>query len=458
MTEGWFAALAAAALVFSLAGAVVAAGDGGTEDRAVEWRPDVPDVDDAEAPAEDGVATVDGREFDSAQAAVDAADAGETVVLEGRFDERVVVETPGLTLAAAAADGALLDGGGEGTVLVVRAANVTVDGLWIRNSGYDRTEDDAGVRVNGSDATLSNLRLTEVAFGVWIGDTTGVTVAESTVVGREDVDVEERGNGIHLWETEDAELRDNYVTTVRDGIYYSWATDVYATGNVLWDLRYGVHYMYSDGNRLDGNVAFDNDVGFALMVSENLVLEDNVAVRNDGRSAHGILVKDVEDSEIRDNAVVANGDGFYVYNAQDNVVADNLVLENERGVHVTAGSRGELVTGNSFIANDEAAYATTTAQVAWNDSEGGNYWSDARAVDLDGDGTSEIRHRPAGTVERLVYEQPRATAFAESPAFDAVRLAESSFPVVESPGVIDHRPLVEPPHEDWRDYYGDHDH
>ncbi|MDZ5812956.1 nitrous oxide reductase family maturation protein NosD, partial [Halorubrum sp. AD140] len=34
--------------------------------------------------------------------------------------------------------------------------------------------------------------------------------------------------------------------------------------------------------------------------------------------------------------------------------------------------------------------------------------------------------------------------FADSPAFDAIRLVEGRFPAVETPGIVDHRPIAEP--------------
>ena len=461
MTESWFLAVAVVVLGLSLAGAAVAASDADAGDPTVEgWTPDVPDVHAAEEPTDPGVATIGDREYDSLQAALDDAEPGDTIVLEGRFEERVTVETPGVSLEATTTHGALVDGGGAGTVVNVSADDVTLDGLWVHNSGYERSAQDTGLLVNGSGVTLVDVRVTEVTFGIWIGEATDVTVENATIVGRAEQSQSERGNGIHLDRAEDAVLRDNHITTVRDGIYYSWSDGVVTERNVMWDLRYGVHYMYSDDNRLEENVAFDNDVGFALMVSENLTIANNTAVNNAGPSGQGILVKDVDDSEIRGNALVANRNGLYVYNAHRNLFADNLLLENEVGMHVTAGSSDERVVGNSFIGNGQAAHATTNSQVAWNGTaaEGGNYWADARAIDLDGDGTSEIRHQPAGTVERLVHENPQARAFAASPAFDAVRLAESSFPVVESPGVVDHHPRADPPHEDWRTYYEHHDH
>ncbi|WP_247729951.1 nitrous oxide reductase family maturation protein NosD [Halovivax limisalsi] len=459
MREGALLVAAVVVLGGALAAAAVAATGSSADAEGVDgWQGDVPAVHDVDDPETDGVATLDGRTFDSVQRAVDAAEPGDTIVLDGQFDERVTVDTPGLTLAADERDAAVIDGGGEGSVVVIDAPNVTVENVWIRDAGYERGDADSGVAVKGSNATLSSLRLTEIQFGVWIGTVTGVTVEDSIVAGREDVPLAQRGNGIHLWETTGARLSNNSITTVRDGIYYQWAAEVVAEGNAMWDVRYGVHYMYSNDNRLVDNVAFDNDVGFALMVSKRLTLANNTAVNNDGTSGHGILVKDVEDSEIVGNDLVGNGNGLYVHNSQDIRIASNLVLENDVGIHITAGSRGEVVSGNSFIANGAAAFAETTAQTSWNDSERGNFWANAQIVDLEDDGRSDVRHRPAGTVEKLVREKPQAAVFAESPAFDAVKLAESSFPVVESPGIVDHRPLADSPHDDWRSYYGDHDH
>lgn len=458
MREGAFAVAAAVVLVCSLAGAAVAMTDDSADASSVDgWGGAVPTVHGVDEPAADGVATVDDRGFDSVQQAVDAAEPGETIYLRGRFDERVTVDTPNVTLVAVERDGAVIDGDGEGRVVEITADDVTLEGVWIRNAGSDRQDRDSGVLINGSNATLSSLRLTEIQFGIWIGNVTNATVEDSIIAGRENQPIAERGNGIHLWEATDTEVRNNSITTVRDGIYYQWTEGVVAEGNTMWDMRYGVHYMYSDDNHLEDNVAFNNDVGFALMVSQELTLLNNTAVNNDGTSGHGILVKDVEDSEIRGNDLVGNGNGLYVHNSQDNRLESNLVLENEIGIHTTAGSTNALVAGNSFIRNDQAAFAETNSQTHWNETDWGNYWSEARIADLDADGISENRHQPAGAVEQLVHEKPQATIFAESPAFDAVKLAESSFPILETPGIVDQRPLADSPHDNWRTYYEDHD-
>ncbi|MFC6771925.1 nitrous oxide reductase family maturation protein NosD, partial [Halorubrum pallidum] len=331
---------------------------------------------------------------------VDAAAPGDTVELAGVFepDAPVVVDDPGVTIVAESTHDALIDGGGSDSVIVVRAPNATVEGVWIDDSGTDMESEDAGVYLteDATGATLADLYLTDVGFGVWVNGADAVTVTDSRIEGTEAPRFADRGNGINLWETEGSEIRDNEITDVRDGIYYSWASNVTAAGNTMWDLRYGVHYMYSDGNRLADNVALENDVGYALMVSEDIEVINNTAVANRGKSGHGILLKEIEETVVRGNDLAVNGNGLFMYNAQDNEVRDNLLYANGVGIHHSAGTRGTAVVANSFVGNDEQVLTTTRDLVAWNGTDRGNYWSGARVADTDNDGVSDVRHRPAG--------------------------------------------------------------
>jgi len=453
-SERAFAIGTAALLVLSVvAVGMASAGEADSAHDGLDFDPDVPDTDSFSAPSADGTATVDGETYVSAQAAVDAADPGDTVTLDGRFDETLVVTTPNVTLAGSGPESTLLHGDGEGDVLAVEAQGVTVTDLWVRNSGFDTATNDAAIFVNGSGATVRDSRVTDMTFGIWLNGIDDAEVHNNTIVGREEItQLTKRGNGIQIWKTEDSIIRNNDITTVRDGLYFNWAKDVNASENTMWDLRYGVHYMYSDDSHLRDNTAFDNDVGYALMVSKHLVIEDNVAVNNSGQSGHGILVKSIDDTDIRGNHLVDNENGLFVYNSVSNRIVGNLVVGNDIGVHIAAGSTDGTVTENSFIRNDRPVLAVMSDQVHWNESVG-NYWSRANPTDVDDDGVGDTRYQPAGTVQQVTAEKPAARVFASSPAFDAVRLAESSVPVVQSPGVVDARPLTEPPHEDWRKYY-----
>lgn len=455
MMERAFALLGVLILLGAGVGAV-APGIGEAEEQNL-WSPEIPELSAEYAETGTGEATLGNQTFETVQEAVDAATPGDTIYLEGGFSESVVIDTPNLTVKPSDTAEILprIHGQQEGTVVTIDTDNVTIIDVAVTGSGPDRSSEDAGLNVNGTAATISNLTISDVTYGIWVNGAHDVDIIGNTIIGDPEIPVSDRGNGIHLWEADGAVVEGNQIQTLRDGIYYQWSSHVVATNNTMWDLRYGVHYMYSDHNRLEGNLAFQNDVGFALMVSENLTIVDNRAVENrDGPSEHGILVKDIDDSVIRGNDLVDNGYGLYVYNAHGNEISDNLILENRIGLQHTAGSSGSSIVGNSLIHNDRPAYATHTDRISfWNGTERGNYWSDARVVDLDGDGTSDVRHQPAGTVETLLDRQPSLNAFAESPAFDAIRLAESSFPVIGDRGVVDRSPLMESPHDHWREYY-----
>jgi nitrous oxidase accessory protein len=444
---------AAAFLVLAGVAAVATTGATATDDATLAFDGGVPAEYEFDRPTADGTAVVDGERYDTLAAALDAADRGDTVTLSGRFDEAVNVTTPGVTLAAADGARPLLWGDGEGDVLTLSARNVTVRGLWVANSGYDASGNDAAVWIDAPGVTVADTRITEATFGIWVDGVRDARLVGNTIVGRSDVEARsDRGNGIQLWRAADARVADNRITDARDGIYYSWASGVVARNNTLWDLRYGVHFMYSDDNRLVNNTAFGNDVGYALMVSKRLTLVDNVAFGNTGRSGHGVMVKSIDDSRIVGNHLVGNDKGLFFYNSLNNTVGDNLVMENDVGIHLSAGSVRERVSGNTFVRNDRAVRSDVGQQVVWSGAERGNYWYRASVADTDGDGVGESRYRPEGLVADVKDRHPAATAFTASPAFDVVRLAESRVPLVESNGVVDERPLAEPRH-DWRQYY-----
>ncbi|MFB6118024.1 nitrous oxide reductase family maturation protein NosD [Halosegnis sp.] len=401
-----------------------------------------------------GHASVDGTRYPTLQAALTAAAPGDTVYITGTVTGPATVDTPNVTVAGRDGFG-VVTGRERGTVLRVTAPNVTLTRLWVRDSGRQASANDAGIWLAGHNATVRDSRLTQVTFGIWVNGVTDARIANTTIVGRERVQpVSNRGNGIQLWRATDAVIENVRVTDARDGIYFSWSSGVLVRDTTLWDLRYGVHYMYSDRCRLVNNTAVGNDVGYALMLSQNLTLTGNRAINNTGRSGHGVLLKSVDRSTLRDNHLVGNDNGVFVYNSLDNTLRGNLVAGNDVGVHLTAGSTDERVVGNTFYDNDAAVLAVINERVAWNASGRGNYWGGARVRDIDHDGIGETRYRPAGVVQRLARTRPAARVYATSPAVRALQLAERTLPVVDTPGVVDHRPLAEPT-ANWTHYYDD---
>jgi len=181
-----------------------AAGAGNGSEPIVE-----PPTYDPDRPTDAGTATIlrDGSDdtdadpeiYDDLSAAVDAAGPGDTIELSGVFEpaETVIVDEPGMTIRAASTHDALIDGGGEDTTIAVRAPNATVEGVWIDDTGENLESQDAAVYVaeNATGTTLTDLYLTDAAFGVWVNGADQVTIADSRIEGTQAPRFANRGNG-----------------------------------------------------------------------------------------------------------------------------------------------------------------------------------------------------------------------------------------------------------------------
>ncbi len=381
-------------------------------------------------------------------AAIARAADGDVIVVRGTHVERVVVDRR-VSLVGV---GGVLDGAGEGTVLVIKAAGAAVSDLAIRASGDNYRTEDAAVRIEAADVRLSRLEIDDTLFGVFVVKGDGCVIEESTIVGK-DLPHVRRGDGIRLWYSSGCVIRDNRVRRSRDVvIWYSSGTVV--EDNVVTESRYGLHYMYSDRNEFRRNLFDRNQVGAAIMNSRGIVLEDNSFSASNGPAAHGILLKDADDVAIERNRISGNATGLFFDNAPQSAggwvrVRANLIEGNDAGVVVQPASRAIEFAGNVFRANAVQVRIAGTGSAAGNLWEG-NWWSDATVYDRDRDGRSEIPYRPESRYEDLSDRHPNLAFFAGSPAAGAIDDASRLFPLFQPRVKLeDPRPLAAAPRTGW---------
>jgi nitrous oxidase accessory protein len=135
----------------------------------------------------------------------------------------------------------------------------------------------------------------------------------------------------------------------------------------------------------------------------------------------------------------------FIYNANKNRFSGNIFEGCEIGVHFTAGSEGNVMSGNAFVRNRNQVKYVGTRSLDWSLGGRGNYWSDNPAFDLDGDGIADSPYRPNDLIDRVLWEAPAAKVLVNSPAVQVIRWAQARFPAVFPGGVVDSHPLMEPP-------------
>jgi nitrous oxidase accessory protein len=381
----------------------------------------------------------------SISAAIDKAAAGDTIRIErGYYAEHLVIAKP---LVLQGVNHPTVSAGNTGDVIRVKARDVTIAGLIVRDSGGDLGAQNAGIYVEpGSDRfALRNSVLAYDLFGVWLQKVTNVVVENNIITGKRDFPSAQRGNAIQLYDTEGASIVGNDISFTRDGIYVDISNHARFAGNRIHHLRYGTHYMNSYYNVWEGNESYRNRGGLALMEVRNQVVRNNKAW---GNTDHGIMLRTIQDSVIEGNVVAGNNRGFFIYDAEGNTIRGNLVIGNRVGAHVWAGSVRNDVDGNDFIDNEQQVRYVAAADQQWG-RHAGNFWSNYVGWDANGDGIGDVRYEANDLVDRLVWKYPMARLLLNSPAVQTLRAVAQGFPILRATSIVDAHPRLSPYHLDW---------
>lgn len=382
----------------------------------------------------------------SISAAIAAAKPGDTIrVARGDYAEHILIDKP-LTLEGV--DRPTIRGSFSGDVIRVRATNVTISGLIVRDSGVDQTAQNAGIYIEpGSHhPTVRDCEIVFNLFGIWLEQSNDARIERNTVTGRRDLLSTARGNGIQVYNVQRASVVDNHVSYARDGIYVDVSRYVIFRGNRIHHLRYGTHYMNTHNSVWENNEVYLNRGGLALMEVRELEVRNNFAW---GNADHGIMLRTIQDSTIENNVVAANGRGFFIYDAEYNIVRGNMAVNNVIGIHLTAGSGNNTVDGNDFIGNQQQIKYVAAGDVEWGKTRG-NYWSNYSGWDQNGDGTGDLVYEANDVVDRLNWQYPLLKLLLSSPSIQTLRFVAKQFPVLRAPSIVDRQPRMRPWNEEWR--------
>ncbi|WP_296762657.1 nitrous oxide reductase family maturation protein NosD [Sediminimonas sp.] len=376
------------------------------------------------------------------QDAIAGADPGDVLILApGRYRGPVTLSDP-ITLDGGGA--ALIDGGGDGSVITVTGPDITVRGLEITGSGSDHQTIDSGVQLTRTArrAVIEDNRILGNLYGVDIHGANDSIVRANTIVGRRGHRMNARGNGVYVWNAPGAQVIGNDIRYGRDGIFVNTSRANVFRGNLFRDLRFAVHYMYANDSEVSDNISIGNHLGYALMFSTGIKASGNMSL---GDRDHGIMLNYANDVDLHGNLVRGGAEKCtFIYNAHRNLIARNRFEGCDVGIHFTAGSERNALTGNAFIGNRTQVKYVGTTDVEWSLEGRGNYWSDHPAFDLDGDGLADSPFRPNDLMDHILWSQPAAALLLGAPAVQLIRWSQASFPATLPGGVVDSHPLTRP--------------
>jgi nitrous oxidase accessory protein len=382
------------------------------------------------------------------QAKIDAAPRGSTLTVPaGLYRGPIVVKGP-LTLIAE--PGVTIDGGARGSVVTISGSHVVLRGFVLRNSGREVTEEAAGLKVTGNDHRIESNVITDVYFGIHIGDGARAVVEGNRIRPGKHYGARP-GHAINAWNLRDSRIVGNHVADARDGIYLSFTERVVVMRNFVTDCRYGLHSMYSQDARFENNEVTGNLLGAALMMSDRMVLKGNrIRQHREGVAAYGVLLKDIGELLVEENEITSNRVGVYAESVpsqprREAVFRGNVIAGNEVGLSLQSTARLTL-TGNRIAENlaDVRALGRTLAPgMRWSVDGRGNSWGQYRGYDADNDGIGDVSHRVESAIDALIQRNPLIQALLYTPAHLALEAAARMFPLYrQAPLVVDAQPLM----------------
>lgn len=334
----------------------------------------------------------------------------------------------------------VIDGEEKFEIFTVNSDNVSISGITFKNAGVDYLKENAAVRFeNVKNGNVSNCKFFGNFFGVYLAKSKNSSVVTNyfEAYGKKEAS---SGNGIHLWNCREIEVRGNKIKGHRDGIYLEFVKQTVIENNYSSEnLRYGLHFMFSDSCKYYTNHFEFNSAGVAVMYSHYVDMENNRFNNNWGSASYGLLLKDISRSKITKNIFLQNTSGIYIEGCNNSEFKFNQFEKNGWAVKLMANSTDNTFSFNNFITN--------TFDVSTNSRQNfnlfhSNYWSKYDGYDLDKNGIGDIPYRPVKLYSIMAEQNEPSLILLNSLFIEILNIAESVFPSLTPETLLDNSPLM----------------
>lgn len=337
--------------------------------------------------------------YTTIQAAIDAANPGDTVyVYSGTYYEALEI-TKTMSLKGENRDTTIIDRSSPGDVIQVSADWVNISGFTVMNSAHEIV--DSGVRLASADhCHLSGNNFSRSYYGIYLDESRSTTIADNVFWN-------DTTYGIRFYWSDDNIFVNNTSPEVR------WPPTVWvfnSARNLISDNHFLDYFLWAAHD----NIITNNTAGsVSVWFTSRTTIAGNLITR--GAFAYGgIYLDNSTDNTIRGNTILAgNYIWFKLHNSRDNLIYHNNI---------------EIVAEESH----DWMHVYLPSHNIWDNGypSGGNYWKHYRGEDRfsgpdqdlpGGDGFGDEPHTiliygPNGSVDQDYDRYPLMEPYVPPPA------------------------------------------
>lgn len=333
------------------------------------------------------------------------------------------------------------------TTNVNETIQIDSDSITLDGNGYTVTGTGTGYGVylyKRKGVTIKNLNVLIFSIGIYLYNSSNNTLTDNTFSNN-------TNHGIDLWSSKNNKLTGNTVSNnlicgIRlDSSYYNTLT-----GNTISSNQYGIHldhslnntltgntsnsnnysginiYFYSNANIVTGNTASNNGIyGISLYYASNNTLTGNTSSSNNNgigiflsrsnnntftgntttSNQNGIHFDNGVGNTLTGNTTSSNNCGIYFNYSNNNTLTGNTSNNNQYGIYFYNSSNTNQIYNNNFINNAKQAYVYISYGNVFNLAKptGGNFWSNWKTPDSDGDGFVDYPYVFTGGQDNLPW-------------------------------------------------------
>ena len=304
-----------------------------------------------------------GADYTSIQAAIDAAESGDTIMVHnGTYHENVKVNKQ-LTLIGI--DTPVVDGERGDSAIEVTASYCTIDGFVVTQGSHYWY--DAGIRVSSYGNTIKNNSIHDTNIGIYLNSAGSNTLTNNTI--------SDNSYGIRLYHSSDSTLRDNDMSGNTYNLdVLAWSLDGYTqdidTSNTVNGKP--VYYLVGESGMVIDSSSNAGYVG--IINSSNIVVRD-LTLRN---NYQGALFAYTSGSRIENVDASKSCYGISMYQSSGNTLTNNRMTDNNYGMYLQESSSNVILCNNASrnwngIYMYFSPYNTLTNNVAVDNSQYGIY-------------------------------------------------------------------------------------
>ena len=378
-----------------------------------------------------------GENFSSIQAAIDDSDTKDGHIIkaeDGIYYENIEV-TKSLTIRSenGSANCVVQAEWGNDHVFEITANYTSISGFAVKGAfAWGK----AGIYLNASYCSVSDNNCSNNYYGISIKDSSNNNLSNNNCSLNNEDGIYFSGSsdntlsnnncssnnwrGIQLRNSSDNALSNNICLNNLDGIHLRISrNNTLSNNNCSSNNDYGIEfYKLSDNNIMSNNTCSNNLIGISLSGNNNII-SNNICFSNslEGMSLSG------NNSVILNNTCYSNNGSGMSLSCNNNVIANNTCTYNKKGI-ILSNSRNNIVSTNNCSSNTDYGlklYKSSNNRIylnnfintqnvyyyessnIWNSTTKiiytyngstyenylGNYWSDYKGGDMNGDGIGD---------------------------------------------------------------------